>query len=188
MFSFQHCAKQSIRFRGILEKIPRDIQEDSGESSRRFSVLLLNLLGNVIKDSRECSRGFPGMFEKFPGNLNFDLFLEILLVFQQSLLLNCYKTMEKKHLLGDSSKENLFSTTTHNYSSQLNFYFSQLFFSFSFLSFLCWGKRVITVKRGKSLKKPITSLKSTLLRKLFYKFVENLSEKLSYRIPLDEYF
>ena len=26
------------------------------------------ILGNVIKDSAECFRGFQGMFEKIPGN------------------------------------------------------------------------------------------------------------------------
>ena len=31
--------------------------------------MLLKILGNVIKDSGECSRGFQGMFEKIPGNV-----------------------------------------------------------------------------------------------------------------------
>ena len=29
--------------------------------------MLLKILGNVIKDSGECSRGFQGMFEKISG-------------------------------------------------------------------------------------------------------------------------
>ena len=61
--------------RGMLEKIP----------------------GNVTKNSGECSRGFRRMLLKIPGNLNFDLFLETLLVFYQILLLNCFKTMEKNN-------------------------------------------------------------------------------------------
>ena len=51
--------------------------------------------GNVREDSGECSGRFRGIFKKIPGNLNFDLFLEIFLVFHQIFLLNCYKTMEK---------------------------------------------------------------------------------------------
>ena len=31
--------------------------------------MLLKILGNVIKDSGECSRGFQGMFEKISGNV-----------------------------------------------------------------------------------------------------------------------
>ena len=62
--------------------------------------MLLNLLGNVIKDSRECSRGFPGMFEKFPGNLNFDLFLEILLVFLAKFAVKLLQNNGKKTLTG----------------------------------------------------------------------------------------
>ena len=69
--------------------------------------------GNVIKDSGECSGGLQEMFKQIPGNLNFDLVLEIFLVFYQFLLLNCYKTMEKK-LLRNSSEENIFFTKTYN--------------------------------------------------------------------------
>ena len=69
--------------------------------------------GNVIKDFGECSGGFQEMFKQIPGNLNFDLVLEIFLVFYQFLLLNCYKTMEKK-LLRNSSEENIFFTKTYN--------------------------------------------------------------------------
>ena len=84
----------------MFEKILRNVQEYSGECSQKIS-------GNVIKDSGESSRTFREMFQKIPGNINFDLFLEILLVFYQILLLNYYKTMEK-------SKENIFFTTTYN--------------------------------------------------------------------------
>ena len=47
--------------------------------------------GNVQKDSGECSKRFRVMFKKIPGNLNLDLFCEILLIFQQILQLNCDK-------------------------------------------------------------------------------------------------
>ena len=46
------------------------------------------------------------MFQKIPWNLNFDLFLEILVVFYQILLLNCYKTTTKK--------QNFFYITAYN--------------------------------------------------------------------------
>ena len=85
------------RTRGMFTRIPRNLLEDSGESShfsipenaredsgecsRRFRGIFKKISGNVIKGSGECSRGFREMFEKIPGNPNFDLFLEILLVF-----------------------------------------------------------------------------------------------------------
>ena len=56
----------------MFEKIPGNF--------RRFQGMLLKILENVRADS---------------GNLNFDLFLEILLVFYQILQSNCYETMEK---------------------------------------------------------------------------------------------
>ena len=59
--------------------------------------MLLKIPGNIPENSGECSRRFQGMFKKIPGNLIFDLFLEILLVFYQILLLNCYETMEKNN-------------------------------------------------------------------------------------------
>ena len=37
--------------------------------------------GNVQEDSGECSRRFQGMLKKISGNLNLDLFCEILLIF-----------------------------------------------------------------------------------------------------------
>ena len=37
------------------------------------------------------------MFQKIPGNLNFDLFRETLLGFHDILQLTCYKTIEKKN-------------------------------------------------------------------------------------------
>ena len=43
--------------------------------------MLLKILGSVMKDSRNCSRRYPGMFKKIPGNLNLDIFREMMLVF-----------------------------------------------------------------------------------------------------------
>ena len=50
--------------------------------------------GNVPDDSGECSRRFQGMLMKISGNLNLDLFCEMLLIFYQILQLNCEKTKE----------------------------------------------------------------------------------------------
>ena len=65
----------------MFEKIPGNVIKDSGEYSRRFRGVLLKIPGNAREDSGECSSRFWGMFKKIPVNLNFDLFLEILLVF-----------------------------------------------------------------------------------------------------------
>ena len=90
-----------LLFRGMLMKIPGNVPEDSGECFRRFRGVFLNIPGNVAEDSGECSKRFRGMFKKtqemydrIPGNLNLDLFCEILLIFYQILQLNCEKTKE----------------------------------------------------------------------------------------------
>ena len=49
--------------------IPGNVQEDSGEYSRRFPGMFKKILGNVIKDSGECSRRFREMLLKIPGNV-----------------------------------------------------------------------------------------------------------------------
>ena len=75
-----------------LKKIPGNVPKDTGECSRRFRGMFKTIPGNVQEDSRECSKRFwgmfkriPGMFERIPGNLNLDLFCEILLIFYQIL-------------------------------------------------------------------------------------------------------
>ena len=91
------------RSRGMLRKIPGNVEEDSEECWRRFLGMFQKILGmfkkipgnaqgdtvgmykkipgNVRKDSGEFSRRFRGMFKKIRGNLNLDLFYEILLIF-----------------------------------------------------------------------------------------------------------
>ena len=100
--------------------IPGNTQEDSGECSTRFGETFQKIPENVIKDFGEYPRGFRGMLLKSPGNgkknlgnLDFNLFLKILLDFYQILLSNCYKTIETKQLLSNSSKENIFFTATY---------------------------------------------------------------------------
>ena len=74
--------------------IPGNVEEDSGKCSRRFRGMFPKILDNVPEDSGECSRRFRGMLKKIPGNLNLDLFCEILLIFYQILELSGGKTKE----------------------------------------------------------------------------------------------
>ena len=83
--------------RGIFTKIPGNllgdsgeccyfiisgnVEEDSGEYSKRFRGMFPKIPWNAEEDSGECSRRFRGMFERIPRNLNLDLFCEILLIF-----------------------------------------------------------------------------------------------------------
>ena len=61
-------------FGGLLEKILGNVIKDSGECSKRFQGMLEKIPGNVIKDSGECYQRFRGMFKKIPGNaFNFKL-------------------------------------------------------------------------------------------------------------------
>ena len=53
-------------------KTPGNVEEDSGECSRRFWGMLKKIPENVEDDSGECSRRFRGMFEKIPGNVQED--------------------------------------------------------------------------------------------------------------------
>ena len=48
ILAFRECSK---RFRGMLEKIPGNVPEDSGECSERF-------WGHIQADSGECSKRF----------------------------------------------------------------------------------------------------------------------------------
>ena len=68
----QDSGECSKRFRGMLNKIPGNVQQDSGECSTRFQGMLAKIPGNVQQDSGECSRRFRGMFEKIPGNVGKD--------------------------------------------------------------------------------------------------------------------
>ena len=55
-------------FRRILEKILGNVIKDSRECSRRFPGMLSKIPGNVREDSGECSRRFWGMLSKIPGD------------------------------------------------------------------------------------------------------------------------
>ena len=152
----------SRRFRGMLLKIPGNVPDDSRQCSRRFRGMFKKILGSVPEHSREHYQRFWGMFYKIPVNVQKDSgdsyfrfiswnLAQLLSNFAVKLPQNNGK---KKQLLSNFSQENIFSTTTYNKSSELNYYFSYLatfFVSFSFL--LCWSKRVITLRRNRGIKK-----------------------------------
>ena len=52
--------------------IPGNVEEDSGECSKRFRRMFKKIPGNVSEDSGECSKRFRGMFPKIPGNVEED--------------------------------------------------------------------------------------------------------------------
>ena len=56
------------RFKGMFKKIPGNVREDSGESSRRFNRMSEKFLGNVQGDFVEFLKRFREIFEKNPGN------------------------------------------------------------------------------------------------------------------------
>ena len=78
----------------MFKEIPRNVQEDSKECSKRFRGMYNKIPGNVRDDSGECSRRFLGRLKKISRNLNLDLLCEILLIFDQILQLNCEKAKE----------------------------------------------------------------------------------------------
>ena len=72
-----------LTFRGMFQRIPGNVEEDSGECSRGFRGMFEEIPGNVQEDSGEipgnvqensgeCLRGFRGMFKKIPGNAQED--------------------------------------------------------------------------------------------------------------------
>ena len=65
----------------MFEETPENVEEDSGECSKKFGGMFEEIPGNVQEDSGECSRRFRGMLKKISGNLKLDLFCEILLIF-----------------------------------------------------------------------------------------------------------
>ena len=128
-------AKHSVKYRQAFWKmspnIPRNSSENSGKSKFRFISWNLYFVKSLLPI----------------------YFVKSCLFFYQVLLLNCYKTM-KKQRRSSFFEENIFSTNTNNQSSQLNLLFFWIAFSFPFpFLFLCWGKRVITVRRGRGIKK-----------------------------------
>ena len=56
----------------MLKKILGNVRRDSGECSKRFRGMIEEIPGNVQRDSGECSKRFRGIFEKIPGNVSKD--------------------------------------------------------------------------------------------------------------------
>ena len=56
-------------FWGMFQRIPGNVEEDSGECSRGFWRMFYKIPGNVRNDPGECSKRFHGMFEEIPGNV-----------------------------------------------------------------------------------------------------------------------
>ena len=52
----------------MFKKIPGNIQEDSGECSRRFQEMLVKIPENVQEDTGECSK----RLKKILGNVSKD--------------------------------------------------------------------------------------------------------------------
>ena len=52
--------------REMFQKIPGNVEEDSGEYSRGFRGMFQKIPGNVQEDSGECCRRFRGMLNKIP--------------------------------------------------------------------------------------------------------------------------
>ena len=55
-----------LKIRGIFQKIPGNVSEDSGEYSKRFWGMSEKVLRDAQEDSRKYSRRFREMFEKIP--------------------------------------------------------------------------------------------------------------------------
>ena len=52
----------------MLQRIPENVEEDSGECSRGFRRMFQIIPGNFQEDSEECLKRFWGMFEEIQGN------------------------------------------------------------------------------------------------------------------------
>ena len=57
---------------GISQRIPGNVEEDSGECSKRFWEMFEEIPGNVRKGSSEYSKRFRGKLGKIPGNVGKD--------------------------------------------------------------------------------------------------------------------
>ena len=65
--SFFDIRMKEKRFK--RKEIQRNVQDNSGECSRRFRGKFEKIGWNVRKGSRERSRRFRGIFKKIPGNV-----------------------------------------------------------------------------------------------------------------------
>ena len=56
------------RMRGMLG----NVQKDSGDCSKKFQGMFKKIPGNVQEDSRECLKKFRAIFKKILGNVSKD--------------------------------------------------------------------------------------------------------------------
>ena len=59
-----------LPFRGIFEKIPGNVPEDTGECSTTFWGMLLKIPGNVREDSGKCNKDSGECSGRFRGMLS----------------------------------------------------------------------------------------------------------------------
>ena len=107
------------------QAIPRNIIKDSRECSKGFQKMFQKISRICPEDSTECSRKFERILMKILRDVKEDSceskFCEILLV----LIKFCYYTAArqwKKQLLSNLSEKKLFHTTTHNYTLHTTHY------------------------------------------------------------------
>ena len=102
------------------------------------------------------------MFKKIQGNLNFDLFREILLVFSSSFAGKLLQNNEKQQLLRNSYEEDIsYLLLISNLLSSSTVFLNYAFLSFFFL-FYVGVKHIITVAKGRVSKNSKLSLKQEL--------------------------
>ena len=162
------------KFQWIFSNITGNVAKHSGtgyvlkhcgECCQTFWGMSPNILENVAKHSGECPQKFQGMSLNIPGNVpensGESKFRFI------SWTLACFLSNFAVKLLQNKGKNtNSFSNYWANFLkrkvstlllrtnllSLITVFLDYFFFSFS-LFFLCWGKRVITVRRGRAIKK-----------------------------------
>ena len=112
-----------LRFPEMLNKIPGNVQEGSGECSVRFRGMFEKIPGNVPEISGECLRRFPEMFEKVPGNLTLDLFCEFFYFLSNPAI----KLRQKKRIFPTLLLTTYNQSPTFKYCFSFTFFFSVFF-------------------------------------------------------------
>ena len=56
-----------ITFRGMFQRIPENVEEDSGEYSTGFRGMFERIWGNAQEDSEECWQRFSKILRKIEG-------------------------------------------------------------------------------------------------------------------------
>ena len=64
----QHSGECSRRFWGMFQRISENVEQDSEGCSREFRGIFHKIAGNFRKNSGECSKRFGGIFKKILEN------------------------------------------------------------------------------------------------------------------------